>query len=166
MTKCLSPYSTRLPPRSSCPPQDGSDYSSSSFSKQSVQTILPQFSNRSIDITPCLSQISLCFTPLHSIHSAVLGSREGKWLGGDRGVRVSAHSRYMDNRTPTFRSYRKVDFIDFSSKYLSNAFLYLFSNVPFSLQALWQARWYLFVFQLSRELKSLQKGPALLRSSR
>jgi hypothetical protein len=49
--------------------------------------------------------------------------------------------------------------IDFSSKYLSNAFLDLFSNVLFSLQALWQARWYLFVFQLSREPKSLQNGP-------
>jgi hypothetical protein len=46
-----------------------------------------------------------------------------------------------------------------SFKYSSNAFLDLFANVLFPLQSLWQARWYPFLFQLFRELISLQNGP-------
>jgi hypothetical protein len=61
---------------------------------------------------------------------------------------IAALAAYY-NRSKTehqlFEVTERSIFIDFSSKYLSNASLDLFSNVLFSLQALWQARWYLLL---------------------
>jgi hypothetical protein len=72
----------------------------------------------------------------------------------DVGIKVHGETEHQ-----LFEVTERSIFIDVLSKYSSNAFLDLFSNVLFLLQAFWQARWYLLSFRFLVSWEFLSKWP-------